>query len=140
MNEQSSSENHPRSRAALRTAALIALMAGAVGSMGLLLRAGQSSPRLVLALIAAWVLSPFALLAWATVLSKRWSAPTQAALYGVMLVVTLGSLATYADDARGHRRPQAAFVYVAVPPVSWALMAVVIPIAALVSGRRSRQT
>ena len=61
------------------------------------------------------------------------------ALYVVMLVIALGSLAIYADDARGHRRPQAAFVYVAVPPASWLLLGVVVPIAAVMARRRTRR-
>ena len=56
-----------------------------------------------------------------------------------MLVIALGSLAIYADDARGHRRPQAAFVYVAVPPASWLLLGVVVPIAAVMARRRTRR-
>jgi len=44
----------------LRAAALIALLVGAVGSVGLMLHAGRrkDSPRLLLALFAIWVLSP----------------------------------------------------------------------------------
>ena len=122
----------------LRKVALIALLAGAAGSVGLMLRAGQRTPRLLLVIFAIWVLSPFVALVLAYVVSKRWSVLTRAALYIVMLVVTLGSLVIYGDDALGHRRAQAAFVYVAVPPASWLLMAIAVPIAALISGRRSR--
>ena len=57
----------------------------------------------------------------------------------MMLVVTLGSLAIYGDDALGHRRAQAAFVYVVVPPASWLLISMVVPIAALISRRLSRR-
>ena len=123
----------------LRAAALIAVLAGAGGSLGLLLRAGQRSPRLLLVLFVIWVLSPFMALVLAHVFSKRWSVLTRATLYSVMLVVTLGSLAIYGDDALGHRRAQAAFVYVAVPPASWLLIAIVVPIAAFISGRLSRR-
>ena len=123
----------------LRAAALIAVLAGAVGSLGLLLRAGQRSPRFLLALFVIWVLAPFVALAWATAVSKRWSVHTRATLYSVMLVATLGSLAVYGDDALGHRRPQAAFVYVLVPPVSCLLAAIALAVAALISGRRSHR-
>ena len=123
----------------LRAAALIAVLVGAVGSVGLMLRAGRRSPRLLLVLFAIWVLSPFMALVLANVVSKRWSVLTRATLYSVTLVVTLGSLAIYGDDALGHRRAQAAFVYVVVPPVSWLLVAIVVPIAALISGRLSRR-
>ncbi len=123
----------------LRAAALIAVVVGAAGSVGLLLRAGQRAPRLLLILMAIWVLSPFIALVLANVVSKRWSSLTRATLYGVMLAVTLGSLAIYGDDAMGHRRAQAAFVFVLVPPVSWLLIAIAVPIAAFISGRLSRR-
>ena len=124
----------------LRAAALIVLAAGAVGSIGLFLRAGQQSPRLLLVLMAIWVFSPFVALVFAHVVSKRWSALTRATLYGVMLVITLGSLAIYADDAVRPRKAQAAFVYVMVPPASWLLAAIAIPIAAFISRSRSRRS
>src|SRR5690242_19448141 len=77
----------------LRTAAMSAVAAGAVGSVGLTLRAGRSTPRLLLILFVIWVLSPFVALAWANLASKRWSVPTRATLYCVTLVIMLGSLA-----------------------------------------------
>lgn len=124
--------------ARLRAAALIAVLAGAGGSVGLMLRAGQRTPRLLLVIMAIWVLSPFTALVLANVVSKRWSVLTRATLYSVMLVVTLGSLAIYGADALWPPRAQAAFVFVLVPPLSWLLTATVVPIASLVSGRLSR--
>jgi hypothetical protein len=55
-----------------------------------------------------------------------------------MLGVTLGSLAIYLNDAFRPPRPQAAFVFVAVLPASWLLMAIVVGTAATISRRRSR--
>ena len=49
----------------LRVVALIAVVAGSLGSLGLMLRAGQRSPRLLLVLFTIWVLSPFVALVWA---------------------------------------------------------------------------
>src|SRR5436305_321840 len=84
----------------LRIAALIAVLAGAVGSVGFLLRAINRNPsQLLVVLLAIWVLSPFVALLGANVASKRWSVPTRVTLYGVMLVVTLSSLAIYVADA-----------------------------------------
>ena len=123
----------------LRAAAMIAVVVGAAGSVGLLLRAGQRTPRFLLVLMAIWVLSPFIALVLANVVSKRWSSLTRATLYGVMFAVALGSLAIYGDDAMGHRRPQAAFVFVLVPPASCLLIAIAVPIAAFISGRLSRR-
>ena len=124
----------------LRTVALIAVVAGAVGSIGLMLRAGQRSPRLLLVLFTIWVLSPFAALAWANVVSKRWSVLTRATLYCVTLVLALGSLAIYGDVvAVAPRGSPTAFVFVVVPPGTWVLMIVAVSIAAFLSGRPSRR-
>ena len=63
-----------RSPSVLRTAALIALPAGATGSVGFMLRAGHRNPSCVLlVLFATWVLSPFVALVFAIIVSKHWS-------------------------------------------------------------------
>jgi hypothetical protein len=105
-----------------------------------MLHAGHRNPsRLLLVLFALWVLSPFIALVLANMVSKRWSVLTRATLYTVMLVLTVGSLAIYGDVALGPPRTKAAFVFVVVPPASWLLIAIVVPIAALISGRPSRR-
>ena len=125
----------------LRAAALIALLAGAVGSVGSVLHAGlrKDSPRLLLVLFAIWVLSPFVALVFANIVSKGWSVITRATLYSVMLVVALGSLAIYGDVALGPLGAKTVPVFVIVPPASWLFVAIVVPIAALISGRLSRR-
>ena len=124
----------------LRAVALIALVVGATGSLGFMLRAGQHTPRLLLVLFTIWVLSPFVALLWANMVSKRWSVVTRATLYCVTLVVTLGSLVIYGELVvlKPPGSPNA-FLFVAVPPASWAFMMIVIPMAALLSDRRSRR-
>ena len=120
----------------LHAAGLIAVLAGAVGSVGLMLHAGRNNPsRLLLVLFALWVLSPFVALVLADMVSKRWSVLTRAALYTVMLVLTVGSLVAYGVVALGPPRPKPAFVFVVVPPASWLLIGIVLPIAALISGK-----
>lgn len=121
----------------LRTVARIAVVAGAVGSVGLMLRAGRRTHRLLLVLFVIWVLSPFVALAWANFVSTRWSAATRATLCCVTLVITLGSLAIYGDLVMPPAGSPRAFVFVAVPPGSWLLMAIVVPGAALISRRLS---
>lgn len=123
----------------LHTLALIAVVAGAVGSGGLILRAGRSTPRLLLVLFVIWVLSPFVALAWANMVSKRWSDLTRATLYGVTLVITLGALAIYGAVVLPPAGSPRAFVFVVVPPGSWLLMVIVVSIAAFISGWRSRR-
>jgi hypothetical protein len=121
----------------LRAAARVAVVAGAMGSLGLMLRAGRGTPRLLLVLFVVWVVSPFVALGWANMVSERWSVPARTTLYYVTLVITLGSLVIYGFGLApaGSAR---AFSFVAVPPGSWLLMAVALPIAAIVSRRRSR--
>jgi hypothetical protein len=123
----------------LRVTALIAVLAGAVGSVGFMLRAGRNAPLFLIVLFALWVLSPFMALVLADVVSKRWSIPTRATLYSLMLVLTLSSLTIYGDVALGPPRAQAAFVFVVVPSASWLLIAIALPTAALISTRRSRR-
>jgi hypothetical protein len=123
----------------LRTVARFAVVAGAVGSLGFMLRAGRRTPRLLLVLFVIWVLSPFAALAWASMVSKRWSILAQATLYCVTLVLTLGSLAIYGGLVVPPAASPAAFVFVLVPPVSWVLLATVVPIAAWISRRLSQR-
>jgi peptidoglycan/LPS O-acetylase OafA/YrhL len=120
----------------LRTTALIALLAGAVGSVGLMLHAGRHNhSQLLLALFTFWVLSPFVALALAEVVSKRWSGQSRVALYSLMLILTLGTLGVYAVVTLGPPRAKPAAVFLVVPSASWLLIAAV---AALTAARRSR--
>jgi hypothetical protein len=81
---------------------MIAVLVGAGGSIGLMLRVGhRNNSRILLVLFGIWVLSPFMAIVLANLVSKRWSVLTRTTLYIVMLVVTLGSLAIYADVAFG---------------------------------------
>jgi ABC-type transport system involved in multi-copper enzyme maturation permease subunit len=124
----------------LRGAALIAALAGGAGSIGLMIRAGHRNPSLILIVVfALWVLSPFTALVWATVASARWPVLTQASLYVVALVVTLGSLAIYGALAFGALRAKTGFIFLVVPGASWLLAAIVIAMAAMLSGPASRR-
>jgi hypothetical protein len=114
----------------LRPAALIAVVVGAVGSAGLLLREGQRTPRFLLVLFVLWVLSPFMAVVLADAISKRWPVLTGAPLYGVSLVFTLGSLVIYGAVALGLFRARPAAVFLLVPLASWLLIVI-----ALISGR-----
>jgi hypothetical protein len=123
----------------LYAVAVTAVVAGAVGSVGLMLWVGHRNPsRLLLPLFVIWDLSPFVALLLAAIVSKRWSVLTRATLYGVMIIITLGSLAIYGDVVL-RPRPQPAFMFLVVPPGSWLLMMIAVPIAASISGRLSRR-
>jgi hypothetical protein len=120
----------------LRTAALIATAAGAIGSLVFMFRAGQESPRLLLVLFTFWILFPFAALVWANIVSRRWLVMTRAALFCVSLLVALGDLAAYSGlvDLKPQGSPNA-FLFVIVPPLSLLFAIIVIAMAALISRR-----
>ena len=84
----------------------------------------------LMALFTIWVLSPFVALVLAEVVAKRWSVLTRATLHGVMLIVTLGSLAIYGSVAVGPPRSKPAFMFLVVPFGSWLLVAIAVGIAA----------
>jgi hypothetical protein len=72
------------------------------------------------------------------IVAKRWAPSTQAALYWVTLLVTVASIAIYVDDAVAHRTAHPAFVYVAVPPVSWLASAVALGFGAWIGRRKQK--
>jgi hypothetical protein len=119
----------------LRASGLAAALLGAAASIALLLRAGSTAPRVLIALFALWLLSPFAVLLIADRLSRRWSTATRATLHSLMLVIGLASPAMYAVAAFGPARNRPAPIFVVVPPASWLLAAVVLPTAARLSRR-----
>ena len=124
----------------LHAVALTAVVAGAGGSVGLMLWVGHRNPsRILLVLFAIWVLSPFMALLLADMVSKRWSVLTRVTLHCVMLVLTLGSLAIYGYVVLRPTGSKPAFVFLVVPLGSWLLIAIVVSIAALISGRLSRR-
>ena len=122
----------------LRAAAMIATLAGAIGSVGFMLLAGQGADALPLALMGLWVLSPFAALTFGSVVSTRRPLVSRAALSTLMLAVPLATLAVYAADALRPVRTQAAFVFLIVPPASWLAISVVVITTALLRRGRVR--
>lgn len=125
------------SLAGLRSVALIILVFGAVAAIGLLRRAQQHPPLIVVVGFIAWVLAPFVLLALANILSPRWRRTARVTLFAVTLFVAVASLAVYFDDSIAHRTAKPAFVYVAVPPVTVLLSALVLGAAFLVGKKRA---
>ncbi len=123
----------------LRRTALRILAAAAIGSGGLMVYAAERvrAPRVLLLGFTLWVLSPFALLALAEVLSKRWhwSVKTRRTLYGVMLVVAAASVIIYGVFALGGDRPKTA-PFVLVAPASCLLVVLVIATTAFASRKR----
>jgi len=109
-------------------------MAGAVGSMALMLRAGarQRSGALIL-LFSVWVLAPFIALAQADRRASRMPPRMRGALYGAMFGVTAVSLTVYGFHAvRGVMK--AGFVYLFGPAMCWLLIVVVLGATAATDG------
>lgn len=120
----------------LRKAALIALLAGAVGSIALFFRAGRSIPPLLQVGFIIWILAPFVILAWAARASTRWSVPARAALNGVTILITLGSLAMYGELVRPPAGSPRGFNFVITAPASFLLAAIVGAVTALIARLR----
>jgi len=123
------------SLAGLRSVTLIVLAFGAMTSIGLLRRAQQHPPPIIVVGFIVWVAAPFALLAMANILSTRWPRTVRVTLFVVTLLVTAASLAIYFDDNIAHRTAKPAFVYVAVPPASVIVSAIVLAIVAFIAKR-----
>jgi hypothetical protein len=125
----------------LHTAARVATVSGAVGSVALTLYAGRNNNLpLLMVLMAGWVFAPFLGYALASRVAGRWSAFTRAALDVVIIVIAVASLALYGRDALRPPATQAAKVYVALPGVSWLALLIGVPLAALIARRRTVPT
>lgn len=90
-------------------------------------------------LFGVWVLSPFLGALVASSISKRWVAVTRATLDVATIVLTLASLAIYADVAFGYAKAKVGFVFLVVPLTSWFLLAASVGISALICRRHSRR-
>jgi tryptophan-rich sensory protein len=122
----------------VRAVALVAVVVGAAGSIGLMLYVGRRNPSsMLLVLFAIWVLSPFVGLALAASGSARWFVAARERVHVVMLIVAMGSLAIYGQVAFGPPRPRPAAAFLLVPFGSWGLIVANLGMAALRSGKPS---
>jgi peptidoglycan/LPS O-acetylase OafA/YrhL len=122
----------------LRSAARIALVAGAAGSLALMFHAGRRNPSIILmGLFTIWVLSPFVGLALADLRSTRWPVPSRTTLHVVTIVLALGSLVVFAVDSARPFSPHTAFLYLVVPPATWLIATMAIALAAMTARRRN---
>jgi hypothetical protein len=119
---------------AMRNAAFVALPLGALGSVAAVIYGGRRNPsRLLIVLFVLWVLAPFAALAIAAARSTTWSATTRRTVYLVSIIVAIASLASYGQSVLGPAKPQGAFLFVIVPPISCLVAAAAIAAAAAIS-------
>ena len=113
---------------------MLASLAGAAGAAAFLLRAFRlnDTPPAVMLIMTAWVMAPFTVFFAATALSARWSVGTRRALDRAIAVASIAAVALYAINAAWPLSTRAAAVFVVAPPVSLALAASIVAIAALV--------
>ena len=102
-----------------RLAATAALVIGAIGSLALMARMGWRQPSaLVIVLFVIWDAAPFVLLGLAVRAARGWNMRVRAAVYAVSIAVSIASFGAYLVDTIGPPHPQAAFMYVIVPPIA----------------------
>lgn len=119
----------------LRIIALVFVLVGAAGSLHFVLEAGSSNNSVLLVfLFVSWVLAPFIALLFANVIFRRWAVITRTTLYGLTIVLTIGSLIIY-SGALSLPGALPAEKFLMVPLVSWLLLAIVLPLAASLSRR-----
>jgi hypothetical protein len=121
----------------LRAVTLVTLLAGAGGAVGLMLHAGRGTPPVLLVLFVGWVLMPFAALAWANARANGWSPLTRWTLYGATLLITAVTWTVFGGVVLPPTGSPRAAPFVIVPPASLLLIAIAVPLAALISRRRS---
>jgi hypothetical protein len=126
---------------ALRRAALLVMLAGALASLGLMFYLGRrQSSWILMVLFTGWVLGPYVGLLVADRASGRWSSIARVALYCVMLTSTIGSVAIFAFVTFGPPRPKPAFYFLVVPVATWLLAGIVIPMTVHCRGGDSSPT
>jgi tryptophan-rich sensory protein len=110
-----------------RGAALMSVLLGAAASLGLMLWVGRHNKSLLLVLIfTVWVASPFAGLLWVHSNAKRREVSRQRSTYGLMLLISLGSIAVYAAAIFLMHLAKPAAPFLVVPAVSWVLVAILL--------------
>ena len=114
----------------LQAVAPVATLLCAVGSVTLQLYAGRRSPQhLVMFLIAGWVIAPFVALLVLNLLAARWRTFPRKALHAAMVLVSIASLAVYILAVVRPPASKPAFPFVATPPASLMLTAIVLTLA-----------
>jgi len=123
-------ESDSRTVSVFHKIAVLTVLAGAAASLGFTLHTGRNNDSvLLLLLFVGWVVSPFIALLLVNIVAKRWSLLERLSLYGLMLLVTLGSLVMYSGWwSPAGAKP--AFVFLVVPLLSWLVMGIAVLIAA----------
>lgn len=120
-----------------RTLVWVALLLGALESVNLLHDAGRNNPSAFVAVaFTAWVLAPFAVLAWANIASLRWSPAMHTLVHIVTVAVSFITIALYARVIPMPTGSPNTFVFVATPPLTMVVFAFVAAVARTVRAAR----
>lgn len=117
------------------TVAVLMVLAGAGASIGFTIYAGRNNPSFVLILLfTGWVVSPFIGLLLINAVTRRSEVFNRLILYGLMMLLTLGSIVIYSGlwSAPGAKT---AFVFLVIPLLSWSLMGIILLAARLSPSR-----
>ena len=113
----------------LRTVALTAVAAGAIGSLYCMFNAARNQNSILLiALFTAWVLSPFAGIIFTNKIFNPRAGYARTSLYWLMIILTIVSLVGY-SGAFNTPKTKNAFVFLVIPFFSWLLITISILIA-----------
>ncbi len=123
----------------LRAVTLLATIAGAIGSISFFIFTGRRTSPILLLILGIWMLSPFIGLIVSRWASSDWSAAARTTTYLLIIVVALGSLAFYGNVAFGSPSGRTAIPFMVLPLVSWLVILLVVPLTALVSGKKTER-
>ena len=107
----------------LRKTALTVSVAGAVGSLYLLFKAGSNTPGFLLVLFVGWILIPYAASFVLYAIAERWNDAVQATLHVLMMILPIGSVICY-SGLFNYSGMKPAFMFVLVPVLSSAIIAI----------------
>jgi hypothetical protein len=112
-------DNNTSKQNLFQTTALTALLVGAIGSLYFMFKAGSNQKSIILiGLFTVWVLSPFVGLFIANKVTSIWTVTTRQLLYWSMLGLAIVSLIAYSGLVT-IRDTKPAFIFLAIPFVSW---------------------
>jgi mannose/fructose/N-acetylgalactosamine-specific phosphotransferase system component IIC len=114
----------------LRRAAAVALVGGAIVSLGVMLNSARNTPALLIFLYSGWVLLPYV----GAAVSARWwsrrgSTPARP-VHAAALVMTILALTAYLVAPLLPHPPRAAAVFLMVPLASLGVIGVALAVAA----------
>ncbi|MBD0331867.1 MAG: hypothetical protein ICV66_04370 [Chitinophagaceae bacterium] len=118
----------------LRTAAVIATLIGAIGSLYFMFHADRNQKSILLIILfTGWVLSPVLGLLLTSKISRQWTVPTQTFLHWLMMIMSVVLLIAYSGALTPNAKP--AFIFLVAPFALWIIITAV-----FLAARKAQQT